>query len=384
MKKILIFTLPTGNGHNQVATVLKDMLSSEDIEIKIINPLDESNIFIKTIIQKGYLFTASKTPFIYSNLYKFSNQNKIPSTLIDFYSKKIYYALLKEIQSEKPQMVISTHPLLNQSLSNIKETNIFSFVSVITDYKAHKIYLADNVDIYLTGSQETKEDILKKGVPSYKVYSYGIPISEKFFFSKKAYYNCSKIDRPLNVLIMGGSLGMGLKKNHLLKILKNTPNFKYTIVCGTNDKLKFKLQTLIRKYNFKNITLWGFTNKIPEIMESSDLIITKPGGITITEAIIKNLPIIIPYTIPGQEEENAAFIEKNNFGISAYSTKELIKLLNHFNENRNELKLIKKNMSDFSKSYSLENTKILLTSFLDTKKIKHQSQESSLDFGACG
>ena len=386
MKKILIFTLPTGNGHNQVAKVLKKILSTEDIEIKIINPLDEASIFSKTIIQKGYLFTASNVPVIYCNLYKYSNSINLPNSIVDFYHKKIHFSLLKEILSELPDMVISTHPILNQSLSKIKNSVKYSLVSIVTDFRAHKIYVADNVDIYVTSSTETKEDLSQKGINPDIIHPYGIPISEEFLAPPKKTNKVLKRNNKLNILIMGGSLGIGIKKKDLIKIIENVPNCKYTIVCGTNIRLYENLKKLITKKHLEMITLYKFTDKIPHLMESSDLIISKPGGITLTEAILKNLPIIIPYTIPGQEEENAAFVEKHNLGKLAFSRKKIIKLLKYFIENRSEIEALKKNSLSFSKNYLLEKTKKLLINllYMEDKKIKQPNQESSLETAACG
>jgi processive 1,2-diacylglycerol beta-glucosyltransferase len=149
MKKVLIFTLPTGNGHNQVAKSISKMLSNSETQVKIVNPLDESNIFIKAVIQSGYIFTASRVPFLYSKLYKYSNKKTIPFPIAEFYQRKLLKLLQIHITSEKPDMVISVHPLINQSLSKIKKNLSFPLISFITDYRCHKFYIAENIDFYI-------------------------------------------------------------------------------------------------------------------------------------------------------------------------------------------------------------------------------------------
>ena len=385
MKKVLIFTLPTGNGHNQVAKSLSTMLSNSETQVKIVNPFDESSTFIKTVIHSGYLFTASRAPFIYSKLYKYSNKKTVPAPIAELYQRKLLKLLQIQILSEKPDMVISVHPLINQPLSKIKENLSFPLISFITDYRCHKFYIAENIDFYITGSRDTSQDIIDAGVDQTRVFSYGIPVSETFLSKNRSSNRIfNKNDMPLRILIMGGSLGMGLSKKKTLKIIRSLNNCNYTIICGKNKKLFDELRELINSFKLKNVKIVGFTEEVPLFMHNADVLISKPGGITLTEAVLSRVPIIVPYAIPGQEEENALFIEKNKIGKIAPSTKEIIRLLKYYHKNRDALSFLRNNCHDLSRDYSLEKTKELLNTILDEQKIKQQNQFSLTDSAACG
>jgi processive 1,2-diacylglycerol beta-glucosyltransferase len=155
---------------------------------------------------------------------------------------------------------------------------------------------------------------------------------------------------------MGGSMGV----NSIKKAYKNLLNIPYPlkiiIVCGNNEALKKSLEEKYKKENnTKEVQILGFTNQIPQLMEIADVIITKPGGLTVTEALAKNIPMIIPYFIPGQEEENASVLLSAGAAFKVDSVKELNELVSGLVINPHELNEVKTNMKIIAKDHSLDN-----------------------------
>lgn len=177
------------------------------------------------------------------------------------------------------------------------------------------------VDAYIVGSEYTKASLVAKGVPAHKIYPYGIPINLAFLEEDKK-ISLRKMD-TFNVLVMAGSMGVA-KIAEVIKEVVENPHYKVTIVCGKNEKLFKTVHHIYEPYiDGQRVIVHGFTKEIPRLMSEADVLITKPGGLTTTEALQKSVPMIVPFAIPGQEEENAEFLEDNGVALRA-STAEAV------------------------------------------------------------
>ncbi len=322
MKKIIIFTMSTGGGHNQVANTLKDELEGQGHKVYIINMLSDINKIINFIVIKGYKILYSLFPRFFGWLYKKSDNKKTSDNISGVLTFILERKTCGFVGRVKPDIIIGVHPFVPGIIGRLRRKNLINvpFVSFVTDFKAHQCYADDSVDIYITGSEYTKETLAEKGVESSKIYPVGIPLRKDFFNSEK-----TKDDNSIfTVLLMGGSEGFNFIKKAVESIVEMNKNIKCVVVCGKNKWLK---SYLIHKYKKKKyneiVEIYGYTDQICKLMNEADIIITKPGGITITEACSQNKPIIIPYYIPGHEEENAEFVTK--LGI-AYKINRLDKL----------------------------------------------------------
>ena len=167
-----------------------------------------------------------------------------------------------------------------------------------------------------------KDELTERGVESRKIYATGIPLSNRFLlnYNKPKIlqgYNLS-IDKKTILFFAGGEFGFGKDKtfNRLKAIIDNFPELQVIAVAGRNEKMKERFDTLVEETQSQNtVKILSFTNQVPELMSVSDLVITKPGGLTTTESLASGLPLIIIDPLPGQEEENAEFIEKSGAGI---------------------------------------------------------------------
>ncbi|MBU5455549.1 MGDG synthase family glycosyltransferase, partial [Caproiciproducens sp. MSJ-32] len=302
----------------------------------------------------GYEISASFFPKTYGFLYKISNTlliGKIISFIFYFLNKKIY----KFIKNINPNVIVATHPFAVPIAANIKNKINIPIISIVTDFKAHGAYINDKVDAYIVGSNDTKDNLIEKGILKDRIFVYGIPVKDKFFEDR---INLTGIDKGdyFNILLMGGS--MGLKNiSYVLKELLNNPNkLRITVVCGKNEELRM---SLLKKYSNnikdKKLHILGFSTDIDVLMNYSDLIISKPGGLTSTEAISKKLPLIIPFVIPGQESENVEVLQANGCAIYLNNLLEINLLISDLINNPDKLKKIEKNMANLASSYSKEN-----------------------------
>ncbi|RKD29529.1 MGDG synthase family glycosyltransferase [Thermohalobacter berrensis] len=355
MGKILIFTASTGGGHNQAASSLGREFSQKGYKVKKIDILKETSKILEILIEDGYKVLINRLPKIYGKLYKISDKQRINKYITRLFTKACYSKIYQIIKSYSPDLIISTHPFIINIIDRIKCEGLLKtpFISIVTDYEAHQTYISNKVDAYITANKYTANSLIKKGVDKSKVYPFGIPIERKFL--EKPPKQIINDNSKFRILLMGGSLGMRNMKKVLNYLIKNNNPLEIIVVCGKNDVLKRSIEkNFIKKYSDKKLVVYGFTKKIHELMELCDVIITKPGGLTISEAIVKNIPIIIPYLIPGQEQENAQFLVKSGVAIKVDKAKEINSIIDCLINNPEKLEKMKLNMKKLSCQYSIE------------------------------
>lgn len=357
MKSILILTASTGEGHNQAAESLKEIFVSKGYNTIKFDFIKESNKVLNMFISDGYRILASNCPKLYGNLYRISDIRKFNVALTKIHSAKIENKVLKVIESIKPDVIISTHAFGVGIICNLKKSKSLDipFISIVTDFKAHYAYVDDQVDAYITGSEYTKQNLLKKKVPKHKVFCYGIPIKKDFLLSHLSNIELAK--DHFTILLMGGSMGLKSIGKVLKKLLQNENKIRLIVVCGSNSILKHNLEKKYSDLTSENIQMdiLGYTKEVPRLMDLSDIIITKPGGLTVSEAIVKRLPMILPFAIPGQEQENMEFLINSGAAIGVNDLDELNSIVNNIIKDPSLLEDIKNNLESISKNYSVEN-----------------------------
>lgn len=354
MPKVIIFSASTGGGHNQVASVLEKEFQLCGFQAQTIDFLKESSKILDLFVASTYNQLALRSANVYGLFYHISNYEKVDRRLKIMLSKLLMNKINYIIRSNNPDLIVSTHPIIVNILGSLKASGEIELpvISIITDFDAHHIYFNKFIDAYITPSIYTRNMLVNGGIPNKRIYSYGIPIRREFWTSSK-YKNYNE---KFTILLMGGSMG----HNYIIKSLsslRDNPNpLKIIVVCGNNYHLKKRIQS---KFSIlpadKELVIYGYTSEIPGLMDQADVIITKPGGVTVSEAIVKNIPIIIPYSIPGQEAENTRILVDNNLAVKADDMKRLNELINSFIKKPYILNELSQNMASISEAYSLDN-----------------------------
>lgn len=352
MKKVLILSTSTGEGHNQAAKALKLTLERNGYEVTIEDFLKNNSKILSTAFIGGYDFFASKFPKIYGFTYK------ITDNYLSVIGLNVCYTFTKRkiknlIDSLKPDFIIATHPFVVPLLGSLKRNGLnIPIMSIVTDFKAHYSYIDKDIDYYITGSQYTKNELIKDGIDKNKVFPFGIPVKDEVYESFPELLS-TKNDDYFNILLMGGSMGLDNIRYVLKELLNNTHPLRITVVCGNNKKLKENLQNSYKtKLRNKKLHILGYCHDIPSLMEFSDLLISKPGGLTVTEAFLKNIPLIIPFAIPGQETYNSDFLVQNNYAIRVDSLLELNIKVDELIDNKDKFNYLKNNIKSLADSYS--------------------------------
>lgn len=345
---ILFLTVSAGGGHSKTAEVIKDYieLNYKGSKSQIVDVYRYVSPIIDKLVIGSYLRSLKINPKLWGKIYELSEKDDNTGEIMQKINKLLSYKIKKYIRTFKPDVIVCTHPFPLQMVNEMKKKNIFDtpIVTVITDYAVHSFWIQEQVNAYIIPHESMIYDMLGHGVRKEKIYPLGLPVSPKFLEQK------NKIQLQKNFgleniptfLIMGGSLGIGKIKKIFISLLASTLPFQIIIICGNNDGLKRELEKTYHKLGtHKNALILGFTNKVDELMAISDWIITKPGGLTVTEAIIMKLPIIIMSPIPGQEEKNSTFLLNNGIGIELAGSENIEKIYHQFLDNKLRIKHMK-------------------------------------------
>lgn len=352
MKKVLILTASTGGGHNQAAKSLASKFQLYDYDVKVVDILKLTNRVMERLFADGYEILSCSLPTVYRGLYKYSDKQTVNTRLTKYIYRIFKRKIYKIICEENPDLIVGTHPFMVNVTSNLKQRKrlYIPFISVVTDFKAHCTYFNKYVDAYITGSEYTNLGMINKGIPKDKLHCYGIPIKQEFLLNEDDYENKS-VD-GFSVLLMGGSMGIKAIEK-VLKGLVNCKNrLKIIVVCGNNKSLMSRIQTEYK--DNRDVVVYGFTNEIPKLMSNSDILISKPGGLTVSEAIAKRLPILIPYMLPGQEEENAEFLRNSGIAMVVDDIDEISNLVDNLINEPGILEDMKLKMEDIAQDYSVD------------------------------
>ena len=384
-KKVLIMSASTGGGHNRAAKAMKDeiekkCIDGEHITCEIIDSLKLINTTMDKIISSGYEKSAKYTPKAWGGVYKMSDANIVSK---HEYKGNLFNTLLasklkKLLKERKPDLIIGTHPFPMIALSTLKKKypyrNAFNsffvppLISVLTDYTAHSTYIQDEIDYYIAGDEYVKEVLISEGVDGDKIKPYGIPVEKSFLEHREKSVVLEELGLApdkFTVLLMGGSFGAGNIKDTLKELLEIDRDFQIIVITGRNETLKEKLGKSLEKYTIdKNISILGFTQDMNDILSAVDIIVSKPGGLTTTECLLKELPMIIPYYIPGQEEENMDFL--SNCGAALRTSKKftISVLLKVLIDNPMRMELLKNNIKSIKKQNTAEDIANLVSNIL--------------------
>ncbi|KPU43648.1 processive diacylglycerol beta-glucosyltransferase [Oxobacter pfennigii] len=366
MPKVLILSASTGGGHNSAANAIKEELVALGCEVSVVDAIESASPILNKIVSEGYEKSAKYVPVTYKAFYKISSGKSRKEDLDVLVRRIIGRKILHLVNDFKPDAIIGTHPFPMMALTRYKEQGTINVpvVSIITDYTAHTCYIQNSVDAYIVGDVDVSYILKNSGIAPEKIHPFGIPINSSFLNTERV--NTVKknldLDDKFTVLVMGGSFGAGSIKESLMELLSSRYDFQIIVVTGRDVKLKAKLDELVEIMRpKKTVRILGFTKDVPELMTISNVLITKPGGLTTTEAIIKGIPMVIPYYIPGQEAENVDFLLNNGLALKTFKNYPLVTIIEILMDNPERLNEIKERMLKRSKAdSSLKTAKLTL------------------------
>ena len=356
-KKILILTAPFGSGHLQVSNALvKEFNKHENIIVEEYDLYSEEFPILSKTIQKAYLNTYKPIgKDIYRMLYYGSNHighdtiyAKLLKPTLEFGAN----SLQKKIKTFNPDLIIDVFPVTSLYKLQKKNFNIPVY-TVITDYYANGLWLYNEAVRHYISTHRITAWGVANGLKASQFKLTGIPIHEKFYqkLDKDLIYEKYKLNKEKrNVLIAAGAHGVLPRVADITTTLLELSEFQVIVVCGKNEQLFNELKQI--QVNHKNLFLIGFTNEMHELLEIADLMITKPGGISLTEAAIKTVPVLLYNPVYGQELENAKYFSEKQAGVIVSNKTDLIYHLVVILSEEEVLEKMKNNMRKIAQEFS--------------------------------
>jgi processive 1,2-diacylglycerol beta-glucosyltransferase len=324
-KRVLLLSEGFGSGHTQAAHAIS--MGLRQLSSSIITRVLELGAFqhptIAPWIFSAYRRTVSNKPFLLGMLYRSYNKKSL-NRLASLALHRIFYARTSSIIRQlRPDLIISTHPFPTVVVSRLKRAGLsIPLCTVITDYDAHGTWVDSAVNHYLVSTDEVKNKLIQQGVQDDIIHVTGIPVHPNFWgiHNKDEIREQFKLLNIPTVLIMGGGWGLIDNEELMTYAAQWRDNIQLIFCTGNNEKVLQKLSE-DERFQHPNIHLLGFTKEIDKLMDVSDLLITKPGGMTCTEAMSKGIPMLFYNPIPGQEEENCHYFIENGFGEEIQSVR---------------------------------------------------------------
>lgn len=327
--KVLVLSVTAGQGHNSTAKAICAYFESIGCHAEMLDTMDYVSKILGETISKGYLMVASNAKLAYKSGYRLAELRKKSNSVFSptrATGNAMAKKLLKYINSYDPDIILCTHvfPCIMLDVLKEKGTLRAKTIGVLTDFMFHPYWEeSTGLDYMVIPNEQLILQGLRKGFKNEQLLPFGIPIHPKF--SQSAEKSQARADLGLDinkrtVLFMSGGAGYGNIEKIVAAIDRVPFDFQLISVCGNNKDAKAKIDAMKTKKRVLNL---GFVNNIDQLMDAADCIISKPGGLTTSEAMAKGLPMVIVNPIPGQEERNVEFLTNNGVAMAVTSTSTL-------------------------------------------------------------
>ncbi|MDP2653461.1 MAG: glycosyltransferase [Candidatus Omnitrophota bacterium] len=360
--KILVIYATAGAGHKKAAEAVHEALQgSAEFQPSLVDLLDHTRPGYKDFYSGSYTYLVTHAPWAWSLMFGMSDHpwlmpfvNAGRAVVNHFNAGR----LERFLQQGQFDAIVSTHFFSNEVACRLKRRGLVRsrIVSVVTDFDVHRIWLAKGIDAYAVASDWTKAKIIGLGVPEDKVVVTGIPTAGKFSAPRDVGALKRKfglIENLSTVLLATGSFGIG----PIEEIIRSLQGIQALVVCGHNKVLYERLKAQEKGL----VKIFGLVNNMDELMAVSDVMVTKPGGLSISEALVTGLPMIFFNAIPGQETNNIRVLREHGIGLEGQSVQDIKRWIEQLSSSPQELRAAKERTKVLARPSAARDIVALLT-----------------------
>lgn len=355
--KILIAYTCAGAGHRRSAEAIYNYLSANypKLDIRIVDVLDYTTALFKNLYSRGYYYLIKRFPFLWSLAYRitYSRNLSVFNNKIGYIINRINTKGFKQLLlTHNPQIILATHFLPCEIAGFLKKNNKINsrLICIITDFNVHPFWVNLEVDAYTVAGEYAKKELISNGITQDKIRITGIPIDLKFSRIYDRGFICDKLgikkDR-FTALVVTAGFGLGPIEKIVDLLYRDV---QLLTVCGNNRKLYRKLVSR----SYPQVKIFGFLDNIEELMAVSDVIITKPGGLTISESLAMELPMVFISAIYGQETKNTRLLENCGVATTPRNLVALKEQVFNYKNNPGRLNMVKEKINKIKKPYAVK------------------------------
>ncbi|MBF0570951.1 MAG: hypothetical protein HQL12_03665 [Candidatus Omnitrophica bacterium] len=348
--KILVIHATAGAGHKKAAEAIYLGLKAKGgHDVRLLDALDYTNPFFKKNYPWFYSFLVTRLPWAWGfsfGLLDLPWMQPLVRSVRRLYNGFNARPLQEFLIQEQFDAVITTHFLSAEVGAYLKRKGRIKskIICVVTDFDVHRIWVNKGIDVYTAACEYTKNKLIALGVPSEKIFTTGIPTDSKFGLHPDIVALKKKLglhEGILTILIATGSFGIG-PVEELMELLAQ---YQLLIVCGHNRDTYKRLKPLAKK----NAHVLGLVDNMDELMSVSNVMVTKPGGLSISEALVKRLPMVFFSAIPGQETNNIKVLSSYEISQGQCSLPQIVQTIHEWDSHPEALDALRHRMSELSK-----------------------------------
>ena len=372
--KIMLLTAATGGGHLRAAAAVEQYIrDNTGYTVITVDALKAVGRFLDKTVCDSYRIMAKRIPAMFGRLYKQTNRENLFSDLVPKLSGLFSNLLFPTISRYEPDLILSTHPFATEMVSDLKEDGSVTapLVCLLTDYGVHRAWIAPYVDAYVVASEDMVPELESFGISKEKIYPFGIPVHGVFFHQedRDMLLRDLRLDPELpTLLFMAGSFGVANIIKHYRELGSTDVKMQIIVITGRNQKLYEAFEREIAAGEKIPTRLIYFTDEVEKYMHASDLLVTKPGGLTVSEALACNLPMAVFDAIPGQEEDNANFLKVHDMGVRLQKDGDFAAQISSLLREKAKLQEMRENCSHFDTSQSIPNLLTLIRKLVEENR----------------
>ncbi|MFN2459900.1 MAG: glycosyltransferase [Candidatus Velthaea sp.] len=329
---VLFLSARVGVGHTAAADAVRARLEARGIRGETVDSYRYAASFFSKVVSDGYIGMVRTIPQVYGFIYDRAERAKEAGGFRVWAAEFTARNLQRLITRMRPSVVVCTHAFPCNAMSAYKrlydpELPVFG---IVTDFVVHPFWIYRNIDAYAVATPEMRSTMIARGVEADRVRVDGIPVDLRFAERTRSRAEIRAAlglppDRPV-MLVMGGGLGLGPVATTTRALAQLDREVTAVVIVGRNARLKRQVEEAAANYPYETRVL-GFVDNVADYMLASDILLTKPGGLTTTEALSAEVPMILVRPLPGQEQRNARFLEQRGAALRADRSRDIARLV---------------------------------------------------------
>ena len=320
--RILILTASIGSGHMRAAEAIRAAFaahpSAHEMQVDVVDFMAREVSLIHYLMKRTYLTMLRFVPNLYDVFFRFAGKKTGGGIVRGAFAQVMVSTMGRIVRTYEPDLIVATHPFPEgaAALWRMRHGDSYALAALLTDYALHAIWLVRGVNQYFVATETMAAEMAARGFDPHTVHASGIPIARAdYSLSQRAAQEQVGLDGELpTVLLMGGGLGIGGMERTLAALETLERRLAILVVAGRNCVLEAHAQRVAERSRHE-IRVFAYTDKIPILMRAADLLITKPGGLTLSEAFAAGLPLLLHDPIPGPETENAVYATRHGAAV---------------------------------------------------------------------
>jgi len=324
-KRIAILTLSVGSGHVQASSVIERALrdGSEDHEILLVDALELARAWFNWVYVRSYFLMLKHAPGAWRSLFERRNRKRHRATAPQWIFRRGCTKVLERFEAFAPDLVIATEIGAVEIAAIGRREGWFDapILAVQTDYHAEPPWIQPEVDYYCVGSEEAREQLVSWGASANRILVSGVPIDPSFALPMDRLEVLRSLGlaarKPL-VLVMGGGMGLAPLDDIVRSLERCELPVQVIAIAGRDRRMRSRLEKLQGKVGL-DLYAFGWTTRMPELMAAADLLITKPGGVTVAETLAAGVPMLLTDPIPGPEERHVEYLVARGAAVYAHA-----------------------------------------------------------------